>query len=92
MYKERAASQDVLDDHIREPEPARLPNELPSADEREATELQHQPARSRRGSRILIVPKQTKRRWYDPIVSFWMHHVRISVPHVDCRDHLGKSA
>ncbi|KAF2482510.1 hypothetical protein BDY17DRAFT_238324, partial [Neohortaea acidophila] len=26
--------------------------------------------------------------WYDPVKKFWRHHVRISVPHDDCRDHL----
>ncbi len=29
--------------------------------------------------------------WYDPFKRFWRHQVRITVPHDDCRDHLGKS-
>ncbi|KAK5131305.1 hypothetical protein LTR08_001144 [Meristemomyces frigidus] len=61
-----------------------------SEDEREATELhavdEQQPG-SRRMLRI-VSPRKLQSHWYDPVKKLWMHHIRISVPHVDCRDHL----
>lgn len=30
-----------------------------------------------------------KRHWYDFVSRFWRHYIQLSVPHVDCRDHLG---
>jgi len=61
-----------------------------SGDEPEATELRDvtAAAQGRRASRILS-PQQHDPHWYDPVKKFWRHHVRISVPHDDCRDHLG---
>ncbi|KAH9827081.1 hypothetical protein Tdes44962_MAKER09831 [Teratosphaeria destructans] len=79
-------------DAIPEPEPAYTTGERPetaSDDEREATELHgikpHD--ETRRISRIISPDEPTVNRW-DPVRRFWRHHVRISVPHDDCRDHL----
>ena len=55
---------------------------------REATELHAVDERPRRISRI-ISSNMPQKHWYDPIKKVWRHHIRISVPHVDCRDHLG---
>ena len=40
-------------------------------------------------SRVLS-PGRPRIHWYDPVKKFWRHNIRISVPHEDCRDHLGK--
>lgn len=88
-------------DALPEPEPAhtRRPEadtetgtETCSDQEREATELRDvgpAPEPSRH-SRVLGPQAASKSRWYDPVRRFWRHHIRISVPHDDCRDHLGK--
>ncbi|KAF2763654.1 hypothetical protein EJ03DRAFT_283703 [Teratosphaeria nubilosa] len=84
----RGLSQDA----IPELEPAHTIGERPetaSDDEREATELHGIKSRdeTRRVSRI-ISPDGPAVYWWDPVWKFWRHHVRISVPHDDCRDHL----
>ncbi|KAK0946417.1 hypothetical protein LTR29_002179 [Friedmanniomyces endolithicus] len=60
----------------------------PPDDELEASEL-HSPAdqRKQRVSRI-IASGSAPSHWYDPAGRLWRHHIRLSVPHVDCRDHL----
>ena len=84
-------------DVIQQPEPAHVHEEQYHSDsDLEATELrpvtpvEHDLKRPPRLSR-LITPEKPLVRWYDPIKRFWRHQIRISVPHVDCRDHLGKS-
>lgn len=72
-----------------------LQDETDSDSELEATEL-------RRLSREIhstlqpishiLSPGKPMIHWYDPIKKLWRHQIRISVPHDDCRDHLGKSA
>ena len=76
------ASQDV----VSEPEPVHIRPDADSAsdDEREATELRSVTS-GRRRSRVLSTPASSKLRW-------WRHHVNITVPHDDCRDHLGKAS
>ena len=87
-------SQDV----VPEPEPAHV---RPDADadtasdnECEATELRTvTPGQSaRRRSRVLSPPFSSKAHWYDPVSKYWRHNVNITVPHDDCRDHLGKAS
>ncbi|EME79230.1 uncharacterized protein MYCFIDRAFT_143425 [Pseudocercospora fijiensis CIRAD86] len=75
-------------DLIPEPEPAYIPDGIPD-DEREAQEL-HQVASEPREriSRILSPGTTAQESWFGPVKNFWRHHVRIDVPHVDCRDHL----
>lgn len=34
---------------------------------------------------------QRQQYWYDGIRRLWKHYVQLSVPRVDCRDHLGRS-
>lgn len=68
-------------------------HESSSEDEREATELtavRPAPPQGQRPklSRVLSPGKPLK-HWYDPVKRYWRHEIRISVPHVDCRDHLG---
>ncbi|KAK1072828.1 hypothetical protein LTR74_002343 [Friedmanniomyces endolithicus] len=60
----------------------------PPDDELEASELRS-PAdqRKQRVSRIIASGSATS-HWYDPVGRLWRHHIRLSVPHVDCRDHL----
>ncbi|KAK4499689.1 hypothetical protein PRZ48_010207 [Zasmidium cellare] len=85
---EQRNSQQVSGDPVRqipEPEPAYL-RDTDSDDEREATELRSVASRQR-VSRVLSF-ELPQEHWYDPVRKFWRHHVRISVPHVDCRDHL----
>ena len=36
-------------------------------------------------------PRNNRATWYHAISSFSTHYIRLSVPHDDCRDHLGKS-
>lgn len=85
---DRRDSQDA----ILEPEPAlvRRHSQAPteSDDELEATELRDVP--NRPVSRV-ITKERPPLHWYDPIRKTWRHNIRISVPHVDCRDHLGKA-
>lgn len=61
-----------------------------SEDEREATELRPVSSERQRLSRVLS-PGKPPEHWYDPVKRYWRHEIRISVPHVDCRDHLGES-
>jgi len=90
----RRTSQDV----VPEPEPAHLGNADSASDnEREATELRSvTPGQEsvRRRSRVLSPPASSKLHWYNNSVlsKFWRHHVNITVPHDDCRDHLGKAS
>lgn len=77
---------------VPEPEPAhtrRSDADSDSDDEREATELRDVSPGHRWHSRALT-PPSAELHWYDPVKKFWRHHVRITVPHDDCRDHLGK--
>lgn len=87
-----SVQRDILPPELPEPTHPRTP-ETESDDELEATELRDvsatRPGTGVRTSRILS-PADHKRHWYDPIARFWRHHVRISVPHDDCRDHLGE--
>lgn len=85
-------------DVLPEPEPAhtrRSDADSASDNEREATELrtvtpgQHS---ARRRSRVLSPPARSKLHWYDPVSKYWRHHINITVPHDDCRDHLGKAS
>jgi hypothetical protein len=85
-------------DPIPEPEPAHIVDDEQATqpdDEQEATELRAvstapHSAKRRKISRI-ISPDKSSIRWHDPFTRAWRHHIRLSVPHVDCRDHLGKS-
>lgn len=71
---------------IPEPEPAHFQSDSED-DDREATELRSTP----RLSHILPSERaQREQHWYSPLEIFWRHHIRLSVPHVDCRDHLGR--
>lgn len=82
---------------IPEPEPAHIQDHdgVPE-DEREAIDL-HTPAqrkagKQRRESRVL---SPNRSRTYGgtlgkEVAKVWRHGVAISVPHVDCRDHLGR--
>lgn len=78
---------------VHEPEPAHIDEARhQSDDELEATELRpvvrcDKPRLSR-----VITPGQPMVHWYDPFKRFWRHEIRVSVPHDDCRDHLGESA
>ncbi|KAK0367232.1 hypothetical protein LTR94_000229 [Friedmanniomyces endolithicus] len=79
---------------IPEPEQVHIRDDTSTAqdppdDEPEASEL-HSPAdqRKQRVSRIIASGSATS-HWYDPVGRLWRHHIRLSVPHVDCRDHLG---
>lgn len=81
---------------VPEPEPAhtrRSDAESDSDNDREATELQDvtSPPEQRRLPRILSPPARPESHWYDGGRKFWRHNVRITVPHDDCRDHLGKA-
>ncbi|KAI6789421.1 hypothetical protein KC360_g1878 [Hortaea werneckii] len=66
------------------PRPTDIENE--SDDEREATEL-HTIAEQRRARHITTTPGRSQ-QWHDDIKRVWRHHIRLSVPHADCRDHL----
>lgn len=77
---------------IPEPEAAHIPDGI-TEHEREATELQQQPRHrsdvQRPLSRVLSPSLASEHIYFiTPLKSFWRHHVRLSVPHVDCRDHL----
>lgn len=85
----------VSQDVVPEPEAAyfsRTPDADSASDnEREATELRSVTPGARRRSRVLSPPAGSKLHRYDPLSKFWRHHVNITVPHDDCRDHLGKA-
>lgn len=79
---------------INEPAPAHIPldqYDTESDDEDlEATELRSIDRNARpRVSRVLSQGKPIE-HWYDYVRKTWRHQIRISVPHVDCRDHLGE--
>lgn len=80
-------------DVIQRPEPAHSIEryETDSDDELEATELRELDEETERLPRLshVISPHKPMIHWYDPVKKFWRHYVRISVPHDDCRDHLG---
>lgn len=86
-------NDETSSDVVQLPQPAHLHDETDSDDELEATELRSigddTQATLPRLSHI-ISPGLPKFHWYDPVKKFWRHEVRISVPHDDCRDHLGK--
>jgi hypothetical protein len=88
----------VSQDVVPEPEAAyfsRTPDADSASDnEREATELRNvTPGQSaRRRSRVLSPSISSKLHWYDPFSKYWRHNVNITVPHDDCRDHLGKAS
>jgi len=85
---DQARSRDL----IPEPEPIhRRTPDTESDDEFEATELRDVSATERVRVPHALSPTQHKRHWYNPIHKFWRHHIRISVPHNDCRDHLGEN-
>lgn len=84
--------------HLRESHETRRPSSASTAsdhapssddDDREATELRPVTHGAPRLSRILS-PGTPAQHWYDPVKRYWRHEIRISVPHVDCRDHLGE--
>lgn len=89
------------EDPVTQPEPAHVreshesprtaPDDSDDEREREATELRtvrsQQRTKQQRISRVLS-PDSSRLHWYDPVKKIWRHHIRISVPHVDCRDHL----
>ncbi|KAK4629612.1 hypothetical protein CLAFUW4_07815 [Fulvia fulva] len=86
---EQRPSQQISGDAIRripEPEPVHIPD-----DGREAINL---PQVAGPGSRHKNNPNPPSadiaahQHWYDLVRKFWRNHVRLSVPHVDCRDHL----
>ncbi|KAI7487998.1 hypothetical protein KC351_g2251 [Hortaea werneckii] len=56
-----------------------------SDEEREATEL-HNVAEQRPARHVTTSPAGPQ--WQDDIKKLWRHHIRLSVPHIDCRDHL----
>lgn len=71
------------------PRPNDVENE--SDNEREATELQniagqHAPRRMTTAT----TPPGRPQQWHAGLKKLWGHHIRLSVPHADCRDHLGR--
>ncbi|KAF7195206.1 hypothetical protein HII31_03412 [Pseudocercospora fuligena] len=74
-------------DSIPEPEPAHIPDGIPD-DEREAQELHEVATEPRQRISRVLSPAIAQESWCGPLKKFWRHHVRIDVPHVDCRDHL----
>lgn len=75
-------------DYIPEPEPAHIPDGIPD-EEREAQEL-HEVAPPPTPIRRILSPGVPAENCYDPVKKVWRNHVRMTVPHVDCRDHLGE--
>ncbi|RMX77742.1 hypothetical protein D0869_09637 [Hortaea werneckii] len=70
------------------PRPNEAENE--SDNEREATELQniaeqHPP---RHVTTTTTTTPGRPQQWYAGVKNLWRHHIRLSVPHADCRDHL----
>lgn len=94
LHMDRRRSSQPSGDSVKplpEPEPARLPRyESDSEGEREATELRSVGQQQPRLSRILTQDSQNESSIHR-LKRFWRHHIRASVPHVDCRDHLGES-
>lgn len=91
---EARPSDEASGDSIHQPEQAHLREETESDDsEIEATELRQlddsDRAQRPSPSRVISLGKP-QAHWYDPAKRLWRHHIRISVPHEDCRDHLGK--
>ena len=84
----------VSGDPIYRPEPVHLQPTNASGEELAPTEHGHDgegSVNSRpRVSRIVTSGKVSE-HWYDRVKKFWRHQVRVAVPHVDCRDHYGKS-
>ena len=82
-------------DVIQRPEPVHTPDQYDTEtdSELEATELRHMSQEIERLPRLshVLSPGQPMVHWYDPVKKFWRHQIRISVPHDDCRDHLGES-
>jgi hypothetical protein len=84
---------------VPEPQPAhtrRSDADTESDNEREATELRSVSSFQQSGRQNLRILSSssaisTTSHWYDPVRRFWRHCVRITVPHDDCRDHLGKA-
>lgn len=80
---------------INEPAPAHIPLDQYDTEsddgDREATELRtiDPNAQRPRVSRVLSNERPVE-HWYDHVRKAWRHQIRISVPHVDCRDHLGR--
>ncbi|KAI7167469.1 hypothetical protein KC316_g11932 [Hortaea werneckii] len=66
------------------PRPNHVENE--SDNEREATEL-HTIAEQHQTRRVTTGPGRPQ-QWDAGIRNLWRQHIRLSVPHVDCRDHL----
>ncbi|KAI6826235.1 hypothetical protein KC340_g10362 [Hortaea werneckii] len=66
------------------PRPNNAENE--SDNEREATEL-HTIAEQHRTRQVTTSPGRPQ-EWHADIKRLWRHHIRLSIPHVDCRDHL----
>lgn len=73
------------------PRPNEAENE--SDNEREATELQNiaeqHPPRHVTTTTTTTTPGRPQ-QWYAGVKNLWRHHIRLSVPHADCRDHLGR--
>lgn len=84
---------EISGDVVHRPDPAHVRGEHELGDELEATELGPMDGENKtqrpRLSRVLSEGMPTA-HWYDPIKRVWRHEVRISVPHEDCRDHLGR--
>jgi hypothetical protein len=86
-------------DTIPEPEPVHIQDiDGVPEDEREAVDL-HTPAeqtarQQKRRSRVLSPTRSSTYggRLGEIIARLWRHNIAISVPHVDCRDHLGMFA
>ncbi|KAK3636449.1 hypothetical protein LTR56_014236 [Elasticomyces elasticus] len=78
---------------IPEPEEAHIRDDASTLhdrpdDEREAFDLHTSGERTKRRVSRVISPGNAMRAWHDPLRKLWRHHIRLSVPHVDCRDHL----
>lgn len=89
---EQRQRDERLGEPIPEPEAVHTRPSTPqdeSDDEREATELYTVRGRETGHQQLAAVRNPTNLHWYEPIKKLWIHHIRLSVPHVDCRDHLG---
>ena len=69
---------------IPEPDPVHIPD-----DGREAIDLPRVATTESRQENISN-SGTTAHDCHDPVRKFWRNHVRLSLPHVDCRDHLGE--
>lgn len=84
---------------IEPPEPCLLPDgsiarrtsshEREDEREREATELEDVAILSQRTSRLASI-NPSPPAWIESLSKVWRQQIRVSVPHADCRDHLGK--